>query len=177
MKELLKTVSRKVLVALDECSVGVSTKIRKVIALKGSRPEIPTTDRYYCVKIIAPITGSNEVIWQIQEESVEWKTFAKFLKLVKQHYWGVERDVHIILDNAGYHRKNEIRDLAEDLNFKLHFQPSHSPFVNGAEEIWKQLRQFLRSQLFKTLKSLQEAIYDFFIHSPILNIDIVSYLV
>ena len=66
--------------------------------------------------------------------------------------------------------------MTDELGIQMHFQPPHSPFLNAAEEIWRQLREFLRGRLFFNLQRLKEAIIEFFIFNPKLNINVARYL-
>ncbi len=52
----------------------------------------------------------------------------------------------VILDNAGFHRANLIKDEQDDWEARgltLWFQPPYSPQFNLIETVWKKLKGFL----------------------------------
>ncbi len=167
------------LIAVDECSVRLETRLRKVVAEKGSKPVI-TSEKTYSkgVSIIGGITGTRMLIWDVIEARANTEHFMNFLDTVNGNYgrFFPEEELNMIVDNALYHHSKKTKKKAKDLKINLHFQPSHSPFLNAAEEIWRQLREFLRCRLFKTIELLREAITEFFVINNTLNINVASYL-
>ena len=55
----------------------------------------------------------------------------------------------IILDNATFHKKSVLPDLARKYNCEVLFLPPYSPDLNPIEKKWAWLKQKLRSILFK----------------------------
>ena len=45
-----------------------------------------------------------------------------FLKQVNQKY-SLSNTIHLVLDGAGYHRSNEVKDKATELGITLHYFP------------------------------------------------------
>ena len=41
--------------------------------------------------------------------------------------------INLVLDGAGYHRKQEVVDKAEELEIVLHYLPAYSPNLNPIE--------------------------------------------
>ena len=168
------------LIAVDECSVRLETRLRKVVAKKGSKPVI-TSEKSYSkgVSIIGGISGTGNVIWDIidsRANSTHFKNFLETVKLNYSQYLPNSDPILMQLDNATYHKTDTVKNKAKELGIEFHFQPSHSPHVMAAEEIWRQLREFLRSRLFKSINWLREAITEFFLFNRVLNISITSYL-
>lgn len=161
--------------SLDECSILLTTRVKKVLTKKGEKPILRIEKIYKGVNIIAAISAKKEVVYQILEDRTTKYQVMEFLDYL--HHTNNYKPIQITLDNANMHRNKEVYDFLKDRKtIELHFQPTHSPQVNGVEELWRQLRQWLRGRLFFTLQKLRDAIYDFFIHNTIINIDIVSYL-
>jgi len=52
--------------------------------------------------------------------------------------------VHLIWDNAGYHRNDEVKDFAKVLGIKWHYIPPYSPNLNPVERIWKMMHESVR---------------------------------
>jgi hypothetical protein len=66
----------------------------------------------------------------------------------------------IIMDNARFHRKKELRKLARG-KVRLLFLPPYSPDYNKIEKSWANMKQYLRSYL-HCFDSLVPAIYHYF---------------
>ena len=81
-----------------------------------------------------------------------------FLHAVKAAYPEAER-VHVILDQSGYHRSQEVADYAKDNGIILHFLPPYSPNLNPIERLWKVMNEQVRNNRYvespKQFKALQ----------------------
>ena len=67
----------------------------------------------------------------------------------------------IILDNASFHRKSILYEIASRMGFILIFLPKYSPDKNSIEHTWANMKRWLKNhaQKFATIK---EAIYHYF---------------
>jgi len=71
--------------------------------------------------------------------------------------------IHLILDGAGYHRADKVKEKAEELNIKLHFLPPYSPNLNPIERLWKVMNEHARNnRYFESAKEFRQSIRDFF---------------
>jgi transposase len=66
----------------------------------------------------------------------------------------------IIMDNAKYHRKEELRKLARG-NVRILFLPPYSPDYNPIEQTWANMKRFLRNNM-KDYQSVNSGIYSYF---------------
>ncbi|SBT15542.1 hypothetical protein VCE7224_04341 [Vibrio celticus] len=74
----------------------------------------------------------------------------------------LEHKLHLILDGAGYHRSELVRDAAFVLNIELHYLPPYSPNLNPIERLWKVMNEYSRNNVyFKTKREFREAIENF----------------
>ena len=53
----------------------------------------------------------------------------------------------IVMDNASFHRKHKLHDLALQAGHRLIFLPPYSPELNPIENFWSWLKRFLRKSL------------------------------
>ena len=74
-----------------------------------------------------------------------------------------ENKLHIILDQAGYHRSEDFRLEAKKLNIDLHYLPPYSPNLNAIERLWKVMNEHVRNnQFFGSPKEFRDKIASFF---------------
>lgn len=111
--------------------------------LKGKRKEIATTGRQYRLNIIGGIClNGHRFIYQ-QADKVDASAIASFLVKLRQLNSG-KYVIHVIWDNAGYHRDEGIQKFAKHLGIKLHYLPPYSPNLNPIERLWKILHEEVR---------------------------------
>lgn len=67
----------------------------------------------------------------------------------------------IVMDNASFHRKNKLLEIAKNYKKTLIFLPPYSPELNPIEKFWAWLKQHLRKNL-HLFDSLDDAIYSAF---------------
>jgi transposase len=66
----------------------------------------------------------------------------------------------VIMDNAAFHRKKELRKIARGKT-RLLFLPPYSPDYNPIEKTWANMKRFLRNSL-KDFQSVDFGIYNHF---------------
>ena len=72
-------------------------------------------------------------------------------------------NIHLILDQAGYHRALEVKNEAKKLKIKLHYLPPCSPNLTPIERLWKVMNEYARNnRFFKGAKDFRESLYHFF---------------
>ena len=67
----------------------------------------------------------------------------------------------IIMDNAAFHRKNKLEELAQKHGFKLLFLSAYSPDFNPIEKTWANLKKALIDILLY-IENLETGIYNYF---------------
>lgn len=53
----------------------------------------------------------------------------------------------LVIDNAPFHRKNAIYDIADEYGFSVVFLPPYSPDLNPIEIAWANIKNWLRQHL------------------------------
>ena len=130
--------------------------------IKGKRKTIATTGRQYRLNIMGAICLSEHRVVYQQSDKVNELSIESFLtKLRKQHPGN--KKIHIIWDNAGYHRSSIVQEHAKSLKIEIHYLPPYSPNLNPVERLWKLMHeQVTYNQYYETFKDFTEAIKHFF---------------
>jgi len=63
----------------------------------------------------------------------------------------------IIMDNAAFHKSDDTRILIENAQCQLLFLPPYSPDLNPIENVWANIKAFIR-KIMHQFSSLQEAV-------------------
>lgn len=87
-----------------------------------------------------------------------WVEFLNFLRWLRRRYRNAGI-IYIVLDNAGYHRKDEVRAWAAEHRIRFYFTPSNASWLNRIECHFTALRKFaLDNSDFRRHEEQQEAI-------------------
>jgi transposase len=111
--------------------------------LKGERKDIPTTAYQKRLNFIGGICLDGHRFIYHQVDQVNAVGICDFLWQLRKANPGKYR-VHLIWDNARYHRNDEVKDFAKELGIKLHYLPPYSPNLNPIERIWKLMHESVR---------------------------------
>ncbi len=95
-------------------------------------------------------------------ESINSENIVRFFCKLRESY-SLNHKLHIILDGAGYHRSDLVKDAAFVLNIELHYLPPYSPNLKPIERLWKVMNEQSRNNVyFKNKRDFKKAIDQFF---------------
>lgn len=130
--------------------------------LKGELKQIPTNGKQKRLNIIGGINLSNHQIVYNMVDTVNIDSIEKFLYNLRKNHNPSLR-LHLVWDNAGYHRAEKIVDIAKKLNIKLHYLPPYSPNLNPIERLWKIMHEYVTyNQYYEKFRYFRDAILNFF---------------
>ena len=129
---------------------------------KGKRKEVPMTGRQYRLNFIGGICLNGHKVVYEQTDKVNTDSLKLFLlKLRKKHPEG--KKIHLILDNAGYHKGKEIQEFAAVNLIELHYLPPYSPNLNPIERLWKIMHeQVSYNKYYEKFAEFTDATLEFF---------------
>ena len=129
---------------------------------KGVDKSIAQTASRTRVNVIGAIElGSMNIVSQLPE-CVNGETIIDFFDKLKSVYPDAPK-IHLILDQAGYHRSQLVRDEALKRAIELHYLPPYSPNLNPIERLWKVMNEKVRNNVFfSSAKIFRKAIEEFF---------------
>jgi transposase len=97
-----------------------------------------------------------------QAESVDSDSIAGFFCELRKRHPGKEK-IHIILDQAPYHRDEDLQIFAKSLGIILHYLPPYSPNLNPVERLWKIMHEHVTyNKYYETFQDFNDAVLDFF---------------
>jgi len=152
-------------VYIDECGIKKCCVREHGRAARGVKVEDVVRGRkFQRINVVAAqIKNEDGECYHVASHCYTENTTGEFFenwfrkKLVKS----VPRGYTIIMDNASFHRKKKLRNLARRHGLKLLFLPAYSPDYNPIEKTWANLKRALIDILPDT-KNLQSGIYNYF---------------
>lgn len=95
-------------------------------------------------------------------DKINSHNIARFFIALRETY-PIQQKLHIVLDGAGYHRSEQVKEWAYLLNIELHFLPPYSPNLNPIERLWKVMNEQVRNNRYFTSPTVfREEIHRFF---------------
>lgn len=163
-EELKKTVdSDEPILFMDSVHPTQATKITHGWIKKGKNKLIETTAGRTRVNIIGAIQleALSEAITS-EYETINGESIVDFMKKIREKH-SEKKTIHLILDQAGYHRSDVVIEASKKMNIQLNFLPPYSPNLNPIERLWKVMNEETRNnKFFKSGKDFKEAIKKFF---------------
>ncbi len=94
------------------------------------------------------------------KEKFNSETFGRFLQGLINFYQKRGQKIHLIVDNAAFHRKSAEWKEKHKEQIELHYLPPYSPDLNPVEWVWKKTKHAAtHNRFFETLKDLKEAVF------------------
>lgn len=116
------------------------------IAFKTARLSIVSAYRYIDKKMLAPFEYEG---YTNQYLFGSW--FEHMLCPVLQ------KGDTVVMDNASFHSKHELEEIAKDFKINIVFLPAYSPDLNPIEKCWANFKRRLK-KVIKKAKNFQNAI-------------------
>lgn len=159
---------------IDGVHPTMATKSTRGWIGRGIDKMIPTTGSRTRMNIMGAIELSTMNVFHSEQETINAQSVTVLFNQLKQAYPKATK-LHVILDQAGYHRSKELADYAEANHIQLHFLPPHSPNLNPIERLWKIMNEEARNnRYFKSAKEFRESIRGFFAKIPELTMLLTS---
>ncbi len=132
---------------------------------KGSKLAIKTTAKQSRLHYMGAISVGADKIDNITKsyETINGKSITDFLTEITKKFEDKTK-IHIILDNASYHKSKEVKThLETNPKLQLHYLPPYSPNLNLIERLWKIMREKVTYNLYyKTFEEFRQNIENFF---------------
>ncbi|CAN5620326.1 IS630 family transposase [soil metagenome] len=134
---------------------GTRTTLKRRWTPRGHRPQCRVRIAYefgylYCA--LCPFSGD---LFCLLLPSMKKECFEIFINEFEKHTAGEDGDTLLILEGAGCHQADTIREGSRLVLEKL---PAACPELNPAERFFQELRKELANQVFETLGAVEEKI-------------------
>ena len=141
----------------------MATKISHGWIKKGTEKHVKTTASRTRLNIFGSIRlGHLDETLTRQYETINGESIIDFLYKLRAQYSDYKQ-IHFILDGAGYHKSKIVTEKAKELNIKIHILPPYSPNLNPIERLWKVMNEHIRNNyFFSSVKIFKERVDDFF---------------
>lgn len=145
----------------DEASFKQSGSIYQHWALRGIGCQVKSPATQKTLKVMGAVTTGEKPKFHFR--FVDWfngDSFLVFLKQLVSRY--KERKIHLIVDNASYHRAPKVREWLKKnkARIELHFLPPYSPELNATERVWKETRRkSTHNRFFGSVKEFKERLF------------------
>ena len=137
----------EVILFTDATHPTMATKNAYGWILKGQPKWLKKSASKTRVNIIGAIELDTLKVDSAIVDTVNAGTMIDFLKQLKRSYQNASK-LHVILDQAGYHRSQDFQDKAKEMGIQLHFLPPYSPNLNPIERLWKVMNEDCRNNVF-----------------------------
>lgn len=163
-KELKTTVGDEPILFIDGVHPTQATKISYGWIRKGQKKAVKTTGSRTRLNIMGALNLKALTSPLICEyKTINEYNVSLFLNEIRKVYPDYNQKTHVILDGAGYHRSQLVKDWAEVVNIRLHYLPPYSPNLNPIERMWKLMNEHARNnRYFSSTREFREAISVFF---------------
>ncbi|ONK05845.1 IS630 family transposase [Pectobacterium actinidiae] len=163
-ENLKRTASNEPILFIDAVHPTQATKLSYGCIRKGHKKSVKTTGSRTCLNILGALNLSDIGGTVIHDyKTINDYTIALFFIEIRKRYPDYRQKIHVILDSAGYHRTQLIKDWALVVNIELHYLPPYSPNLNAIERLWKVMNEHARNnRYFENTRDFRDAIFNFF---------------
>ena len=145
---------------IDECGIDNYLYREYAYAPRGERVGGKISGKKYKrTNVVAARCGDEIVVPFVYDGTTDSRLFELWFeeKLLKS----TPKGAVFVMDNATFHRKKRLRELAEKAECTVLFLPPYSPDLNPIEKFWAWLKQKLRAILMD-YSSFMDALLDCF---------------
>lgn len=146
----------------DSVHPTMATKVAYGWIKTGSDKAIGTVASRTRMNITGAIELNSMKVITGEFETINGENVITFLAQVKAAYPKAKK-IHMILDQAGYHKSGIVTDFALQNGIKLHYLPAYSPNLNPIERLWKVMNETARNNVvFNSAEDFRMRIRKFF---------------
>ena len=146
----------------DEVHFQRHSSLIRMWAPKGQQPRVLSASTRQKVGFFGALNLKTGCLLTKEASTFNAVTFGDFLSYLFQH---TEGKIHLILDNASWHKAVDLRDFFINNRDRLVriFLPPYSPELNPIERVWRiTRRQVTHNRYFASTEELATALTSYF---------------
>ena len=152
----------EIIVFMDSVHPTQATKVTYGWIKTGTDKLIASTASRTRINITGALNLTSMSVIHNNYAAINAATTTDFFRLLEIQYPEAPQ-IHIILDQSGYHRSNDVAEFVKNSRIVIHFLPPYSPNLNPIERIWKVMNEKVRNnKVFETAKKFKSTILEFF---------------
>lgn len=157
----------------DESVFIYDAKIRKVWALKGSKPRVKITGSHKKTFLFGSLSLDGRQLFR-QYDEMNGKTFLRYLKCLKRKYGKFV----FFYDGASWHKTEDVKKFFERKKDSIRpvLFPKCSPEFNAVEECWRQGKDCILGSTYPpSFEELKRRISGYY-RTKRFKLDVINYL-
>lgn len=165
-----------VIVAFDEAKFQLVPEFKRIWFPRGETPKGAFFFSAKKLLTFGALTSDHKFFYDFHDSqnSLTFRCFLRdFIKTLNK-----KKKYVFILDNAGYHKTQTVRNLLEEYSsfISVEYLPPYSPELNPIETCWKVTKNVVtKSQFFPTIEAMQDALEEFWYKHNFMQ-DFITYL-
>ncbi len=147
----------------DEVHFQRHSSLIRMWSPRGQQPQVSSASTREKVGFFGALDLKTGYLVTREAPTFNGETFGAFLRYLLQSTQG---KLHLILDNAKYHRARILKEffVQNQERLALIFLPSYSPELNPVERVWRiTRRQVTHNRYFPSIEELRTALTSHFV--------------
>jgi len=142
---------------------------------RGKDKIIETTAGRKRINLIVALNLEDMNLVRKSFDTVNGAAAVEYLKEIEKAYPEV-KNIHLVLDRAGYFTGKEVQKYLETSRIRVHFLPPRSPNLNPIERLWKVMHEHVsNNRVHDKFQDFKEALDHFFdVTMKIINDELIS---
>jgi transposase len=144
---------------VDESGFNIATRVSRGRAETGVTPVIEAPVQSRNITVIAVLTRSRFYYHTLDNHQPgNTNNFCHFIDDLAN--WRDEHNINnamIVMDNVGFHRSQDVREMMEIRGFEYKYLPTYSPYFNPIENVFAQWKIFVKRAEPRSLQDIYTA--------------------
>ncbi|XP_074603938.1 uncharacterized protein LOC141857343 [Brevipalpus obovatus] len=145
---------------IDETGIAIHCRTNYGRSKRGERANLPVSAlKGQTFSICAAMNSKCLYLYEAKETPYEHLSFKDFLKTLFEYFErdGIEK-AYIVMDNVRFYHHAEIESLLAGTSHEIVYLPAYSPFLNPIENLFNQLKYYVKITRPKTADEVFNAV-------------------
>jgi len=138
----------------DECSFNSESNKTYSWGLSGVASEYLGYTKGIKINCFGSLNLENGELTTTTHKKGNYESTIEHLNKVRENY--PKKKLLFLMDNATWHKKEEVKKFCEDNNIELIFLPPYSPELNPIERVWSFLKSKVKQFFFRKAEEFRK---------------------